>query len=587
MALVELAPLRDPEFVVPTIAQALGVAEIPGETPIDTLAKALRDRELLLVLDNAEHLREAAPHFAELVARAPRLTVLVTSRAVLHVSGEQVFPVEPLAEDDALDLLVERARQLAPTFESSGEREAELREICRRVDGLPLAIELAAARIRTLTPRLMLERLGERLALLTAGPRDLPARQQTLRETIDWSVGLLSDSERSVLARLAVFPAGATLDAAEAVCGADLDTLAALVDDNVVRRTDAHGEPRFGLLETIREYALELLGDQRRETELALTRHLLALVEEAEATHREDPGWLARFDAELDNLRVALDVAADTDSDLELRLAGGLWRFWWTRGYLDEGLARLEAALSRANGASSGRAAALGAAAGIAWSRGDLELAETRATETLALAREIGSRTYEAGAHTTLGILANQRKDFEIARHHYERSRAITESLGLEPVVEKLNLGIVAMDSGDNQAAVALFEEVLAIHRRNDNPAGIGFALLNLGLVHHRLGDRARAEESFEEARVAFTEVGFRALVAHALQGLAACAAASGRYDDAAGLLGQAAAELGEIVYSEEDFPLLASQAEGQARRALGNEAFEAAYASGERLPSL
>jgi non-specific serine/threonine protein kinase len=329
------------------------------------------------------------------------------------------------------------------------------------------------------------------------------------------------------------------------------------------------------------------LGDERRTTERALTVYLLALVEESESTHTEDGDWMARFDAELDNLRLALDAAAAaaTDSDLELRLAGGLWRFWWSRGYLDEGLARLERALGRANEPSLGHATALRGAAAIAWSRGDLELAETRATETLALAREIGSRTDELAAHTILGILANQQKDFARARRHHEESLDIQESLGHEPAVEKLNLGIVSLDSGDNAAAVALFEDVLGIHRRNDNRSGIAFATLNLGLAHLRLGDAARAQESFLEARAAFAEVGFRAHVAHAIQGLAACAGASGSHDEAARLLGRAAAELGGTVYSEEEFPRLAADVEARARQAVGNEAFEAAYSDAQTRP--
>ena len=272
-----------------------------------------------------------------------------------------------------------RSASAASSSQSFGRTEVndtEVREICRRLDGLPLAIELAAARIRTLTPRDLVERLGERLALLTSGPRDLPARQQTLRETIDWSVGLLSDAERRVLARLAVFPAGATLEAAEAVCGAGVDSLAALVDGNVVRRVDANGDSRFGLLETIREFALEQLGDDRDETERALALHMLDLVEQAHATMTDRPRLDGAARRGLDNLRLALDVAAREDSDLELRLAGGLWRYWWTRGYLDEGLVRLEAVIGRETEESPARVRAVRGAAGLAWSLGDLELAE-------------------------------------------------------------------------------------------------------------------------------------------------------------------------------------------------------------------
>ena len=219
-ALVELAPLRDPALVVPTIAHVLDISVDPDVDPLEAVADAIGGDEVLLLVDNAEHVRQAAPAYAELVARVPRLTLLVTSRAVLHVSGEHVFPVAPLDEDDAVELFTQRARLLDPSFELLTENAADVRGICRGVDGLPLAIELAAARIRTLTPRVLMQRLDARLSMLTGGPRDLPARQRTLRETIDWSVGLLDARARTVFVQLAVFPAGASLEAAEQVCGA-------------------------------------------------------------------------------------------------------------------------------------------------------------------------------------------------------------------------------------------------------------------------------------------------------------------------------------------------------------------------------
>ena len=284
-ALVELAPVQDHTLVVPTIAYALGIAEAPGEPLLETLAYALRGRELLLLLDNAEHVRAAAPAFAELVSRAPRLTVLVTSRAVLHVSGEHVVPVGPLDADDARELFVRRARAIDPGFELEEGGERAVREICRRLDGLPLALELAAARARVLDPRALLDRLSSRLTLLTAGPRDLPARQQTLRETIAWSTNLLSEHEQNVFAALAVFPAGATLDAAEAVCGADLDVLATLVDHHLIRRGGDDRESRFGQLETIREYAELALASDPATNESVRERHAdwcIVLAERAE-----------------------------------------------------------------------------------------------------------------------------------------------------------------------------------------------------------------------------------------------------------------------------------------------------------------
>jgi tetratricopeptide (TPR) repeat protein len=292
---------------------------------------------------------------------------------------------------------------------------------------------------------------------------------------------------------------------------------------------------------------------------------------------------MARLDAELDNIRGALDSAAvRREPELELRLAGGLWRFWWARGHVDEGLARLESALARGTHGSRARARVLRGSAGLAWSRGDLELGERRATEAVALARQVGDRGELIGAHTVLGNIAIQRKDFPTARHHHEQALAIRESLGREPVVEKLNLAVVAMDAGEPGAAVPLLEQVLDANRRSDNLIGVaGFATLNLGQAHLRLGEVARAWERFEEAREAFSEIGFRAHVAHALQGLAACAAARGRPREAAHLLGRATAELGEIVDSEEYFPELAAEVEVRAREALGDEAYEAAFSAG------
>ena len=254
--IVELAPLRDPEL--PSRRSRAQSGSRRCQTPLDTLAAAVSNRELLVVLDNVEHLRSATPSLVELLARVPRLVLLVTSRAVLHLTGEHVFPVSPL-DDDAARLFQQRARALQSDFEVTAENEGVVREICGRVDGLPLAIELAAAWIRSLTPSALLERLEQRLTVLTGGPHDLPARQQTLREAIDWSVGLLTDDERTALARLSVLRAGATVEAAEAVCETRLDVLSTLIDHHLVRRTVTRGGSRLWLLETIHEYAAELL----------------------------------------------------------------------------------------------------------------------------------------------------------------------------------------------------------------------------------------------------------------------------------------------------------------------------------------
>ena len=582
--LVELASLRDPALVAATIADALEVTERPDEAREKVLVHVLAQQELLLIVDNAEHLVEAAPLFARLVARAPRLTVLVTSRAVLHVSGEHVFPVAPLEEDAAVELFVGRARLLEPAFDRTLENESDLREICRRLDGLPLAIELAAARVRTLTPRALLERLGVRLGLLTGGPRDLPARQQTLRETIDWSVELLTAREREIFARLAVFPAGATLEAAEAVCDADLDSLAKLVDVNLVLRADTGGEARFDLLETIREYALELLGDDRRAVELALAEYLATLVERATLKGVGMEVWVARLDAEVDNLRAALAAAAgEDDPELELRFAGALWRYWRTRGSLAEGRERVAAALARGDATPSvPRARALAGAAGLAFSHRDSEQAKVLAAEAIGCAQAAGTLYEESSALVVLGAIANNERDWDAARRHLGRSIEISEELGIEPVTERLNLGITALESGDYEAAVELFEDLLARHRRTSNDEGIGFVLLNLGLARHRLGDDETARRDFDEASECFERLGFRAHVAHAVLGAAATEARGGRCEEAARLLGRACGELDDLGWSADDFdPDLPGEVERAAREALGDDAFAASYEAG------
>jgi predicted ATPase/DNA-binding SARP family transcriptional activator len=580
-ALVELAPLRESALVVPTIAHALDVPLDTGQAALTGLVDALGSRELLLVIDNAEHVRDAAPAYAELVARAPRLTLLVTSRAVLHVSGEHVFPVAPLSDDAAVQLFVQRASLLGASVTGDSE---DVREICRRVDCLPLAIELAAARARVLTPRVLRQRLDACLRVLTGGPRDLPARQQTLRETIGWSVDLLPARARDVFARLAVFPGGASLTAAEEVADADIDTLSALVDDHLLRREDVDAEPRFGMLETIREYALELLAEDEPAAGVRMAEHLADLVEAIELEARVDANALSRLDAEIDNIRAALDVAsAAGDPELELRLAGGIWRFCWVRGLAAEGLRRIERALRSQDGtATPARARALQGGAGLAWSLGDLERAKRLARAAIPVAADVGSTWDEMAANTVLGVVANNEGDRAAARHHHRRSMQLGEGMGLEPFAQKLNLGIVELDSGEYEEARALFEDVLGYHRRTGNDQGVGFALINLGVVHHALGDPASSLAAFREGRERFERVGFRAHVAHAVQGFAAFEAGEGRFAEAARLLGRARAELDEVGAAEHDFAAdMVEWTKRQVAEALGADGFEAEYAAG------
>ncbi len=338
--LVELASLNDPDLVPATIARAFALE--PGPDALTTLADALANREALLVLDNVEHLRAAAPDLVRLLAAAPRLTILVTTRVVLHVSGEHVYPVVPLAEEDAVALFVERAQAQDRSFALDTTSEPTVLAICRRLDGLPLPIELAAARVRALGVRTLDARLASRLTILTGGPRDLPARQQTLRETLAWSVNLLEPRHAEVLAALAVFPGGSSMDGAAAVAAADDEAMVALVDHHLVQVFEVEGERRFRLLETVREYAYELLGRRREAVESALTTWMVGVVETLELGTTGPPqvASLRLLDTELDSLRDALRHAArDPDPTRELALASGTWSYWWVRGYLAEGRA--------------------------------------------------------------------------------------------------------------------------------------------------------------------------------------------------------------------------------------------------------
>ena len=369
---VSLSPVRDWELVVPTTARTLGLRDHPGETTLETLTEYLRDKQVLLVLDNLEHVLPAAPVLAGLLASAPGLRVLATSRTPLRLSGERTYAVPPLAlpdpdrlaeaaglaDSEAVMLFIERAHAASSDFELTAENAPTVAEICVRLDGLPLAIELAATRVRALTPTALLRRLDQRLKLLTGGPQDLDERQRTLRATIEWSYGLLLPDEQLLFARLGCFVGGCRLEAAEAVCDPDgsletdvLDGLGSLVEKSLLRqRSDADGEPRFWMLETIREYALELLEGS---SEAERTRRLHAYWYAAEAERLDvesrtgdQPDCLSRLEDDYPNLRAAIEWARQArDDELLLRLATALWNLWATRGYVAEGLATLEDAI--------------------------------------------------------------------------------------------------------------------------------------------------------------------------------------------------------------------------------------------------
>jgi len=573
VVLLALAAVHDPALVPLAIAQALGLRDAGAGEALESAIAALREKELLLLLDNFEQILPAAPDIAALLAACPRLVVLVTSREALRLRGEHELPVPPLALPDrerrapdelaryaALDLFLQRARAVRPGFELTVENGAAIAEICRRLDGLPLAIELAAARVKLLPPRALLARLEHRLRVLVGGARDLPARQQTMRDAIAWSYELLSGAEQALFRLLAVFEGGCTLEAAEAVCSAAapdgdgdaldvLQGLTALADKSMLRAgDDAAGEARVGMLETVREYGLEQLeaAGQAEAARRAHAAYYLSLAEEAEPELRgaAQVEWLERLDAEWANLRAALEwLLRQGELTNGLRLAGALRRFWLVRGYPSEGRGWLERLLQRAEAEgvavpAMARAKALNAAGVLAWSQGDYARAVTLCEAALAL--------YRAGDDTEGMALSLNHLGF-VAADQGESSHAaalLTESLRLYRRLDDTwgiartlgDLGVMAAQQGDFAEATRLLEESLPLRRGLGNKRGIAVALSNLGNVAVDQGDYRRATALFEESVLLARELGNKKGIALSLNSLGDVAAAQGAAERAAAL---------------------------------------------------
>jgi predicted ATPase/class 3 adenylate cyclase len=494
---VELAPIEDPDLVASAIAQALGVREEPARPILDTLKDDLAERQLLLLLDNFEQILPAAPVIADLLTVSKGLKVLVTSRAGLHLRGEQEFTVPPLrlpeapdlltvdqlSEYEAVTLFVQRARALDPEFAITEENARVVAQICARLDGLPLAIELAASRIKLLAPSAMLERLEHRLALLTGGARDLPSRQRTLRETIGWSYDLLRPHEQTFFSRLAVFVGGWTIEAADAVANPDeglgidtLDVVGSLVDKSLVGKEVDTSELRFGMLETIREYSAEQLEETEAPNEIR-RRHAAYFLDMAEAAEaeltRRDLGWLDRLEREHDNIRAALQWAMDAeDVETGLRMTGALWRFWQMRDHLFEGRRWTEELLAFPAAArrTAARAKALLAAGSLAYWQRDTEPVRKRYEEGLAIYRELGDRRGEAeGAY---------------------------------------NLAFGHLLSGDLAGARRLHLQAAKIYRELNDPIRLAYTISALGMVTFLEGDLEETGRLIDEARRIFVDVG-------------------------------------------------------------------------------
>src|SRR5882724_2753058 len=529
---VPLSPLSDPGLIASVIVQTLGIREAGGQSPLEILKKNLQDSlraPMLFLLDNFEHLIQAAPTVAELLAAAPNLKILVTSRAALHVYGEHEFPVPPLALPDsrsvpsldvlsqypAVALFVQRAVAAKPDFELNRENASAVTEICARLDGLPLAIELAAARVKVLSPSSLLTRLASRLQLLTGGARDLPQRQQTLRAAMDWSYDLLNAAEQKLFRRLSVFVGGCTLEGVEAVCDTKcdldldlLDGMASMVDKSLVQQVEqARGESRFVMLETIREYAVEKLEASGEEalTKRAQAAYCLVLAEEAtEQSGAEGAEWLERFAFEHDNFRAGLEWLTETgDAEWGLRLGAALFRFWEMREYLAEGRDSLGKLLklTGAAGPTKARARALFAAGVLAGEQGDYVSADVLVQESLDISRQLHDKQGVAVSLNALAVLARDQGEVAVAHSLFEESLVLWKELGDEKAVARSlsNLANVVKLQGDYARARSLYSECLSIFRGLGDRTGVAWSMNYQGDVTRDQGDSAAARRSYEQ----------------------------------------------------------------------------------------
>jgi predicted ATPase/DNA-binding winged helix-turn-helix (wHTH) protein len=639
---VGLGAISDPDLVGSAIIKALDVQQAAGRTAPQTIAAELRDSgPFLLVLDNFEQLLSAATLIAELLETCPSIKVLITSRACLRIYGEQEFPVAPLAQDSAMELFVQRAKAVRPSFAVTPENEVPIREICSKLDGLPLAIELAAARTRVLSPTTMLDRLQSRLQLLVGGALDLPQRQQTLRSAIDWSHDLLNEAEQKLFRRLSVFVGGCTLEAVEAVCNTrydlDLDAfegISSLIDKNLVQSPEVHGaEPRFTMLDTIREYALECLRDsgEERNVRRAHAAYCLVVAEEGnpELNAVDRSAWLARCDSEIDNFRSALDwLFQNRELNWSLRLCIALFRFWDMREHLSEGRARLESIMqlagddytreraqiwtflgaltttqgefATAHGYLSqslrlyeelddkwGIGTALNALAVNARDLGDYATAQKIFEKSLAFWRAASDRVSTArGLHNLANVL-RVRRDYAGAHAAAQEATTIFEKLGdRSGAAWSINLqGDISSEQGDVPAAGELYDRALSLFREAGDRWGCARSLTDLGLIYSDRGDYALALEAYGQALQIFVDLGHRRGLARSLEGYARLALAQGQPKRALKLAGAAAhlrSVLGAPLRHLEQEKL--DRALAPAWDALGKPAAEEALAEGAMM---
>ena len=601
---VSLASITNPDLVATALADALEIQQVAHRTIPQLIGDQLRNSgPFLFVLDNFEQVLAAATVVAATLEACSSLKILVTSRSCLRVYGEQEFPVTPLAQNSAIELFVQRAAGVWPDFAMTSENMPAVQEICARLDGLPLAIELAAARTKVLPPSAILDRLQSRLQLLTGGALDLPERQQTLRKTIDWSYGLLNEVERKLLRRLSVFAGGCTLEAAEAVCNTTLDLgidlfegLSSLVDQNLIQRLDrAEVEPRFAMLETIREYAFERLieSGEHDATRRAHAAYCLVLAEEGnpELGPADRTRWLVQCDVEIDNFRFALDWLFETpDLDWGLRLCVALFRFWDMREHLTEGRARLETILRLAGSERPHeRARVLHFLGALAAAQGDHSAAERFLEHGLALYEELGDQPGIAALLNALAVSARDSGDYASAQSNFERSlacwRLLPDRLAMARCLHNLanvvkvrgdyprarwalreatdifeelgdrsgaawsinQLGDIARAQGDVAGARGLYERALLVFQEVGDPWGSARSLTDLGYIDCEQGDHQAALRAYREALKIFARLGHRRGMARALEGFA-CLSVAERQGERALKLAAAAWNLRELI---------------------------------------
>ena len=613
---VDLGRVTASALVLPEIARAVRLQEMPGRDLSETLREHLRDRELLMVLDNLEQLIEASPLIAELLDAAPDLVVLATSRIPLRLSGEQEYQVSPLALPEpgspaepvatehllacaSVQLFVERAKAVRPGFRITQEQAPALAAIVARLDGLPLALELAASRMRVLDLDVLATRLEHRLPMLTGGARDLPERQRTLEAAIAWSHELLDPDEQRLFARLSVFSGGRTLDAAETVCGADLDVLeilGTLVDDSLVRRIELDGELRFAMLETIREYATaKLAAADGAELERIRHRHaefFRELAEEAEPhlTGEGQAMWLEILEREHDNLRVAIDQAAREPDGrgiaTGLRICAAIWRFWQQRGRMAEGRSRLEDLLAHpaAGHRDAVRARALGALGSLAYWQTDYERVPEHYGEEVAIAREIGDRRLLSRALLDLSFVQDYTPEAL-----EERTAMLEESLRVAEDDDHFlkgqiwtAFGYLKMFYGDVDGAGERLERAVALLRRSGNRFALSEGLSGLAGIAFMTGDMVKMNRHLQEATAIVAEASSPVFLLGVLLPYARVANEEGRHRDAARLAGaynRVEADF-DVHIPDIGVVFLGDPAE-RAREALGDQDFELARSEG------